>query len=138
MKIEENVSLKNYNTFRLEYIADCIIHLFTEKATVELLSRDHKWKEPMFILGSGSNLLFTGNFRGTLFHPRYGGIRIESTDNENVIISAGAGINWDDLVEWTVDNGLCGLENLSLIPGCVGASPVQNIGAYGREVREVI
>lgn len=130
--------MKIYNTFRLEYNAECIIHLFTEKATMELLSRDHRWKEPMFILGSGSNLLFMGDYRGTLLHPRFGGIKIETTGNDHAVISAGAGINWDDLVEWTVDNGLCGLENLSLIPGCVGASPVQNIGAYGREVRETI
>ncbi|HLP72088.1 MAG TPA: UDP-N-acetylmuramate dehydrogenase [Bacteroidales bacterium] len=138
MKIEENVSLKNYNTFHLEYIADCIIHLFTEKATTDLFRKDHRWKEPMFILGSGSNLLFRGDFRGTILHPRFGGIEIESENNDHVVISAGAGINWDDLVEWTVENGLSGLENLSLIPGCVGASPVQNIGAYGREVRESI
>lgn len=138
MKIEENVSLKNYNTFRLEYNADCIIHLFTEKATIDLFGKDHSWKEPMFIIGSGSNLLFIDNFRGTIFHPRYGGLKLESENNDHVIISAGAGINWDDLVEWTVENGFYGLENLSLIPGCVGASPVQNIGAYGREVRETI
>jgi UDP-N-acetylmuramate dehydrogenase len=138
MKIEENVSLKNYNTFRLEYIADCIIHLFTINATIDLFRKEYRWKEPMFILGSGSNLLFRGDFRGTILHPRFGGINIEWENNDHVLISAGAGINWDDLVEWTVENGLSGLENLSLIPGCVGASPVQNIGAYGREVRETI
>jgi UDP-N-acetylmuramate dehydrogenase len=96
--------------------------------------------KPQLILGSGSNILFTSDFKGTILYPELGGIKIEEKDSGNgsMIVSAGAGVNWDDLVEWTVAKGFGGLENLSLIPGRVGATPIQNIGAYGVEVRESI
>lgn len=137
MTIEENVNLKKYNTFGLGYTADRIIHLDTE-AEASALIKEHPWKDPFLILGGGSNLLFTSNFNGTLLRPGMEGIRVESMNNNKVIISAGSGVNWDNLVEWTVENGLYGLENLSLIPGNTGASPVQNIGAYGAEVKDTI
>jgi UDP-N-acetylmuramate dehydrogenase len=91
-------------------------------------------------MGSGSNLLFTSDFRGTILYPEMEGMRIEENDrgNGNIIVSSGAGVNWDDFVEWTVNKGFGGLENLSLIPGKVGATPVQNIGAYGVEVKDLI
>ena len=89
-------------------------------------------------MGSGSNILFTSDFKGIILCPEIGGIKIEEQDQENVLISAGAGVNWDNLVEWTVNKGFGGLENLSLIPGLVGATPVQNIGAYGVEVKDTI
>jgi UDP-N-acetylmuramate dehydrogenase len=98
------------------------------------------WNKPFLVLGSGSNILFTSNFKGTILYPEISGIKIEDKDlnKGEVIVSAGAGINWDDFVAWTVDNGFGGLENLSLIPGKVGATPVQNIGAYGVEVKDQI
>jgi len=85
-------------------------------------------------------LLFTRDFKGTILYPEITRIKIEEQepDNRNVIISAGAGVNWDDFVAWSVNKGLGGIENLSLIPGKVGATPVQNIGAYGVEVRDRI
>jgi UDP-N-acetylmuramate dehydrogenase len=91
-------------------------------------------------MGSGSNLLFTGDFKGTILYPEMKGFRIEESDQKtgNIIVSSGAGINWDDFVKWTIDKGFGGLENLSLIPGKVGATPVQNIGAYGVEVKDLI
>lgn len=138
MIIEENISLQTYNTFKLEYKAATIIHLHTEPRAQDLFRRQRSFREPVLIIGGGSNLLFISDFRGTLLQPQFGGITIESRDGDRVLISAGAGINWDNLVEWTVENGLGGLENLSIIPGSVGASPVQNIGAYGVEVRETI
>ncbi len=138
MRIEENIHLKSYNTFGLDYIADCMIHLNTEKEAIALFSGDTLIKKPLLVLGAGSNILFTCNFNGTIIHPEFEGIKIEKKDGDNIIISAGAGINWDKLVEWTVQNGFYGLENLSLIPGSVGASPVQNIGAYGMEVRNSV
>lgn len=138
MLIYKNTTLKKYNTFGLDYIANCIIKISTEKEAIALIRKEIEWSNPMLILGGGSNILFVSGFNGTIFHPKFRGIRIESKDSENVIISAGAGVVWDKLVEWSVRNGFYGLENLSLIPGLVGATPVQNIGAYGVEVKDSI
>jgi UDP-N-acetylmuramate dehydrogenase len=138
MTIENNISLKTLNTFGLDYKADSLIHLKTELESVELFRTRIKSKKPLLILGSGSNILFTSDFKGTILRPEFTGIKIEESTAESVLISAGAGVIWDDLVEWTVNKGLSGLENLSLIPGTVGASPVQNIGAYGTEIRDFI
>jgi UDP-N-acetylmuramate dehydrogenase len=138
--IYKNISLKKYNTFSLDYKAECMIHIKTEKEATSLLSGTVSWKKPLLILGSGSNILFTSDFKGTILHPELGGIKIEEKEPGNgyVIVSAGAGVNWDDLVAWSVNKGFGGLENLSLIPGKVGATPVQNIGAYGVEVKDQI
>jgi len=137
MLIEENISLKPYNTFGLDYRADRIIHLHDD-SEIRSVSKKLQDDLPFMILGGGSNLLFTGDFGGTMLHPVIGGIRILKSDYNSVIISAGSGIKWDNLVAWTVENGFYGLENLSLIPGNVGAAPVQNIGAYGTEIRNSI
>jgi UDP-N-acetylmuramate dehydrogenase len=138
MQITKNISLKKYNTFALDYKADCIIRIKTEKEAISLFKGDITWKKPLLILGGGSNILFTSDFKGTILCPDIRVIRIKADENGNIIISAGAGIKWDKLVEWTVDKGYGGLENLSLIPGTVGAAAVQNIGAYGSEVKDVI
>jgi UDP-N-acetylmuramate dehydrogenase len=140
MMIYKNVSLKKYNTFGLDYKADCMIHLENEQEAIEFFNGNVVWNKPFLVLGSGSNILFTSNFKGTILYPEISGIKIEDKDlnKGEVIVSAGAGINWDDFVAWTVDNGFGGLENLSLIPGKVGATPVQNIGAYGVEVKDQI
>jgi UDP-N-acetylmuramate dehydrogenase len=92
----------------------------------------------MLILGGGSNILFLSDFKGTVLYPEITGINIETSEDGHSIVSAGAGENWDDLVEWSVSNGFGGLENLSLIPGKVGATPIQNIGAYGVEIKDLI
>jgi UDP-N-acetylmuramate dehydrogenase len=136
--ISSNVSLKKYNSFGLDYKADTLITIVSEDDAVSVLKEKEKLKKPILIIGSGSNILFTKDFKGTLLHPKIEGITIEEEQNDYVIISAGSGINWDDFVEWSVVNGYGGLENLSLIPGTVGASAVQNIGAYGVEVKETI
>jgi UDP-N-acetylmuramate dehydrogenase len=140
MMIYKNIPLKKYNSFGLEYMADCMIHIRTEKEATALFNETANMGKPQLILGGGSNILFTSDFKGTILYPELGGIKIEENDkgNGSVIVSAGAGVNWDDLVEWTVAKGFGGLENLSLIPGRVGATPVQNIGAYGVEVSESI
>lgn len=137
MLTEENVSLKKYNTFGLDYRADRIIYPEND-SEIRAICPVIRANSPYLILGGGSNLLFTGDFRGTLIHPVIGGITVVNSDSVSVVISAGAGINWDNLVGWTVKNGFYGLENLSLIPGNVGASPVQNIGAYGTEIRDIV
>jgi UDP-N-acetylmuramate dehydrogenase len=140
MMIYKNVSLKKYNTFGLDYKADCLIHVKNEHEAIELFNGNIAWNKPLLILGSGSNILFTCDFKGTIVYPEISGINIEEQDlnKGEVIVSAGAGIIWDDFVAWTVENGFGGLENLSLIPGKVGATPVQNIGAYGVEVKDQI
>lgn len=140
MKIFKNIPLKKYNTFGLDYMAECLIHLKTEKETTSLFNRSSDWKKPLLILGGGSNILFINDFKGTILYPELQGIKIEEQreNNKSIIISAGAGVVWDDLVEWTVNRGFGGLENLTLIPGKVGATPIQNIGAYGVEVKDMI
>jgi UDP-N-acetylmuramate dehydrogenase len=140
MMIYKNVSLKKYNTFGLDYKADRMVHIRNEKEATALFNDTTDMNKPQLILGGGSNILFISDFKGTILYPEVEGIRIEENDSGNgsLIVSAGAGVNWDDLVEWTVARGFGGLENLSLIPGRVGATPVQNIGAYGVEVSESI
>jgi UDP-N-acetylmuramate dehydrogenase len=138
MTIYENVPLKKYNTFGLNYFADKLILIKTENEAISVFKGKVKWKKPLLILGGGSNILFTGDFNGTILYPEMNGINIEEKTNDSVIVSAGAGLNWDEFVSWTVGKGFGGLENLSLIPGNVGATPIQNIGAYGVEVKDLI
>jgi UDP-N-acetylmuramate dehydrogenase len=94
--------------------------------------------KPFFILGGGSNVLFRGDYPGMILHPAIRGIEMAGTNRNSVLVRAGAGEDWDEFVSWCVTENLGGLENLSLIPGSVGACPVQNIGAYGVEVGEMI
>ncbi len=138
MRIYRNVSLKPYNSFGIDYRADTIIHVRTEKEARSLLRGEITCRKPKLIIGGGSNILFTGDFKGTLLIPEMRRIAIEEILGEQIIVSAGAGVEWDNFVEWTVMMGFCGLENLSGIPGSVGAVPVQNIGAYGIEVKDYI
>jgi UDP-N-acetylmuramate dehydrogenase len=138
MQVDTNISLKGLNTFGLDYKADFIVHIKTEEDAVSFLKNDHTPMKPLLIIGRGSNILFTGDFKGTILLAEMNEFCIEEEHNEEVIVSAGAGVKWDDFVEWTVNKGYGGLENLSLIPGLVGATPVQNIGAYGVEVGELI
>lgn len=136
--ILRNVHLKTYNTFGLDYKADHLIAIKTEEEAISILKNRKSLKDPLFIIGGGSNLLFTADYKGTLLHPEIEGIKIEEKLPEYVIVSSGSGVNWDKLVEWSVNNDYGGLENLSHIPGMVGASPIQNIGAYGVEVKDTI
>lgn len=134
----KNISLKSYNSFGLDYMADLIMTVRSEHETKEILKAAGSGDRPFLILGEGSNILFTADYKGTIVHPEISGINIEEENSAHVIASAGAGVKWDSFVEWAVDNGLGGVENLSFIPGSVGASPVQNIGAYGVEVMDTI
>jgi UDP-N-acetylmuramate dehydrogenase len=132
------VSLKSYNTFRLNYKSDFFISVKSESEAIKVISRIGSVVRPILILGGGSNMLFTDDYKGTIIHPEIKGITIEETNQDYVIVSAGAGEEWDLFAEWTVENNFGGIENLSLIPGTVGAAPVQNIGAYGVEVKDTI
>jgi UDP-N-acetylmuramate dehydrogenase len=136
--IQHNYSLKNYNTFgiaaKAKYFAtfDSVIEL------KEILATNLHQKHKFFILGSGSNILLSQDYNGIMLHNKIEGICIlEDNDNE-IIVEVGAGVIWHDFVMWSVSQELSGIENLALIPGTVGASPVQNIGAYGMEVKDTI
>ncbi len=136
--IRHDYSLKKHNTFGLYYRSAFFIPVKSETEAISLFEAEKAFTGPMLILGGGSNILFTSDFAGTIIHPLITGIDIVEEGAGYAVVSAGAGVGWDDLVAWTVEKGLGGLENLSLIPGTVGAAPVQNIGAYGVEVKDTI
>lgn len=135
----ENFSLKAFNTFGISSIARYFFE-FTEPADLHGFMQSDLFKsnDNWMILGGGSNLLFLNNFDGLILCPNIPGISVESENRNHIWIRAGAGVVWDDFVNYVVHDGFGGIENLSLIPGRVGASAVQNIGAYGQEVADVI
>ena len=108
-----------------------------EKADLNKYSNEISAKD-IIVLGGGSNILFTKNFNGCIVKNEISGIEVLDEDSSSVRIKAGGGVNWNEFVNFAVDNNWAGIENLILIPGTVGASPVQNIGAYGQEVKDVI
>lgn len=136
MEIYTNVSLKRFNTFGLDYKADYLVLPGSEEEIVDFLARKQDLRIPLLVIGGGSNVLFTGDFHGTILKPAMKAFRIEERNDEHVIVSADAGANWDDFVSWCVENSFGGIENLSWIPGNAGATPIQNIGAYGVEIKD--
>ncbi|CAK7033848.1 UDP-N-acetylmuramate dehydrogenase [Parabacteroides sp. APC149_11_2_Y6] len=138
MKIEENYSLEGHNTFHLPVKT----RWFMEYASEEELSRilhDEYFQECRSLhIGEGSNLLFINDFNGIILHSRIKGISVEEETEHSVLLRVGAGENWDDVVAYAVEHGWGGIENLSLIPGEAGAAAIQNIGAYGVEIKDVI
>lgn len=133
-----NFSLKKFNTFGIDASTSIYFSYTKNDELVEFLANDFNSTRPFYILGGGSNILFTKNFDGTIIHPETKGISIVAENENDVFVEAQAGEIWDDFVEWTVAHELHGIENLSFIPGTVGASPVQNIGAYGVEAGNCI
>lgn len=138
MVISENRSLLPFNTFGIDVRADYVIEYKDIDELREVLGTDLLRSGRFLHVGSGSNLLFTQDFRGVILHSQNKSIRVNDEDDESVYVEVGAGVVWDDFVAFAVDKGLGGVENLSLIPGEAGASAVQNIGAYGVEVSDVI
>ena len=134
----ENFSLKGYNSFGLDVKASVFFHYTQTDELIEYIREGNLKNTPFLIMGGGSNLLFVSDFHGVVMHSGISGIEIVDETGDDVIIAAGAGVDWDNLVAWTVENNIYGLENLSLIPGRVGAVPVQNIGAYGVEAKDCI
>ncbi len=134
MEIRQNFSLQPLNTFGLEATADNFTAIFSEN---ELRTALRSGLRPVFILGGGSNILLTGNLRGLVIQNKIGGIEIIPKSKNKVWVEVGGGVVWHEFVLWAVENGFGGVENLSLIPGSVGAAPVQNIGAYGVELKDV-
>ena len=138
MIIQEKVSLSQYNTFGVDSYAKYMAFPATTDEIISLLKGQYNEYNPKVVIGSRSNILFTKDFDGLLIHPEIKGIEIIKQTRDFIHVRAGCGENWDDFVRYCVDNDWGGIENLSLIPGTVGASPVQNIGAYGVEVKDVI
>ncbi len=136
-EIKENYSLKNYNTFGLE----CHARWFSEVSDIQSLTSllKHAKKESIsaYILGGGSNVLLTKDIEGMVIKMALKGIEVVDENEDFVWVRAGAGEVWHELVLYTIEKGWGGIENLSLIPGLVGAAPMQNIGAYGVELKDV-
>ena len=136
--LEENVSLRSYNTFGLDVRAHYFARFTSADELRALLQLPEVQAGEKLILGGGSNLLFTQDFAGVVLKNEIRGLEILSEDGEDgtALIRAGAGESWHGMVEYALDQQLSGIENLSLIPGTVGAAPLQNIGAYGAELRD--
>jgi len=133
---EENKSLKELNTFGVEAFAKYYAKIESEEQLIQLFEKDCIQKTSLLILGGGSNILFTQNFIGLVLQIKIGGIKVRK-EGLAIYVTAGGGVVWDDLVQFCVNHGFAGIENLSLIPGTVGAAPVQNIGAYGVELMDI-
>lgn len=137
MRVYQNVSLRPYHTFGMEVQARYFAS-FTSVAELQTLLQMPALKDlPKLILGGGSNILFTQDFAGVVLKNNILGVELRDLNEEITLVKAGGGVGWHDLVEYTIARGLGGLENLSLIPGTVGAAPLQNIGAYGVELKDV-
>lgn len=134
--VQNNISLKPYNTFGIEVKALFFAEIFSEADLKELATQSIFKENKLLVLGGGSNMLFTEDFNGLVIKISIPGISSEII-NDEVIVTAGAGVVWNDLVKYCVEHDFAGMENLSLIPGTVGASPIQNIGAYGVELKDV-
>ena len=134
----KNYSLKNYNSFRVNHKANFFLKIKNNKSLIDFLS-DKKFKnEKKLIIGGGSNILFTKDYKGVILYSCIKGIQILEENNNHIKVKVGSGENWDDFVKFCVSKNWYGIENLSLIPGSVGAAPIQNIGAYGVEVKNYI
>ena len=135
MDVKQNYSLKKYNCFNIDVVAKEFIQINSVKELIDL-QKNSKNKNKLFI-GGGSNILFTNNFEGLVVHINLKGISVKKMNENFSEIKVMSGENWNELVNWCIENNLGGLENLSLIPGNVGAAPIQNIGAYGVELKDV-
>ncbi|MGB4072946.1 UDP-N-acetylmuramate dehydrogenase [Pseudomonas sp.] len=137
LHIQTQVSLKPYNSFAVEAQASHFAEAQDDQQVEQALAYAQAQKLPLLLLGGGSNLLLTADVDALVLRMASRGIRLLSDDGERVVIEAEAGEPWHPFVQWTLAQGFAGLENLSLIPGTVGAAPVQNIGAYGVELKDL-
>ena len=133
--IRKNISLKKYNSFNIDVNAKEFVEVNSRDELIEIAKRT-KDKNVLY-LGGGSNILFTRDFDGIVIHLNIKGVQFEKTNSDETVVQANAGENWNNFVEFCIKNNLGGIENLSMIPGNVGSAPVQNIGAYGVELKDV-
>lgn len=138
MTISKHVSLLPFNTFSIDVKTDYLIEYFSVEELSAILKSELVTSSRLLHVGSGSNLLFLNDFDGVVLHSQLKSIDLLTTDEQSVYVEVGAGVAWDDFVDFAVNKGWGGVENLSLIPGETGAAAVQNIGAYGVEVQSVI
>jgi UDP-N-acetylmuramate dehydrogenase len=136
MIVEHNVPLQAHNSFGIVAKARALVRVRSEADVQQLLADPDHRAVPKFVLGGGSNIVLTGDVKPLVLKVEVMGRRLAQEAPRAVILEAGAGENWHEFVSWTVDQGWGGLENLALIPGTVGASPVQNVGAYGVELQD--
>ena len=136
LAVEHGVNLKPYNTFALPCMAHTLVRIRSEADVRRVVDHPELGRAPKFILGGGSNLILTQDIKPVVLKVEVPGLRLLETREDAWIVEAGAGERWHDLVGWCLDNDLPGLENMALIPGTVGAAPVQNIGAYGIELKD--
>lgn len=137
LQLQEHVSLKPYNTFGVDVAARWFAQAHDDADVREGIAAAGAKGLPLVVIGGGSNLLLTRDVDALVLRMATRGIRVLSEDGDCVVVEAEAGEVWDDFVRWTLEQGFGGLENLSLIPGTVGAAPMQNIGAYGVEIKDV-
>lgn len=137
MEIKEKFSLQKLNTFGLKVCAKYYVELKSINDTIEFVKSKAKKFDKTLVLGGGSNLLFTQNFEGIVIKVNIPGIHVVKEDKNHFWVKVGAGVNWHDLVVSCINANFGGIENLSLIPGTVGAAPIQNIGAYGVELKDI-
>ncbi len=137
MSYKKLLSLKGYNTFSVDAKSLYSFFCYKEDELIDFLKSSIVKKKQYYILGGGSNVLFTKDYEGVIILMQNKGIEILEKEGNDVFVKASAGENWDDFVKFCTDNDFGGVENLSLIPGTVGAAPVQNIGAYGVEIKDV-
>ena len=136
MLVEKNVPLQPYNTFHIVAKAQTLVRIASEADVLALLADPELGPAPKFVLGGGSNIVITGDVKPVVLKVEVMGRALVGETSKAFIVEAGAGENWHDFVAWTLDHGYPGLENTALIPGTVGASPVQNVGAYGVELQD--
>lgn len=137
MQVQENISLKPYNSFGIDAQARYVVVIRSVEDIQNATALNFQSKTPNLILGGGSNILFIKDFDGLVLKNEIKGFEKVKEDDNYIYVKAGAGENWHNFVLHCIKNNWAGVENLSLIPGCVGASPMQNIGAYGVEVKDV-
>ena len=135
MEVFKNIDLLPFNTFGLSCIAESLVNISTREGLPEYF--EGKGENPALVLGGGSNLLLTQNIPGRVLKVEIPGIELIREDEEHVYVKVGAGVVWHEFVLHCIQNNWAGVENLSLIPGNVGAAPMQNIGAYGMEIKKV-
>lgn len=136
MLVEKNVPLQPYNTFRIVARAQTLVRVLREADVPALLADPELGPAPKFVLGGGSNIVLTGDVKAVVLKVEIMGRRLVDESDKAWIVEFGAGENWHEAVGWTLAQGWPGLENMALIPGTVGAAPVQNIGAYGVELQD--
>ena len=137
MNIQKNVPLKPYNSFGIDVITAFFTEIFSVSELKEALAWANEKQIATTILGGGSNVLFTKNYNGIIIKNSIPGITVINEDSGHVYVNVGSGVVWHEFVLYCLQNNYAGVENLALIPGCTGASPMQNIGAYGVEIKEV-